>query len=93
MADQPKVILELFVQGQAAYSNTALDLVRRVCEAELGYPYTLEVIDVLRYPERAVEAGVLATPTLVRRQPEPELRTTGRFSVERVRQGLGLHEI
>lgn len=85
-----RVVLELFVQGQSARSNTALDLVRRICEAEFRNQYTLEVIDIHHHPERALKAGVIATPALVRRCPEPVVRVVGHFNNERVRQGLGL---
>ena len=92
MAAEDQVVLELFVQGQSAQSNAALELVHRICEAELGDRYCLEVIDIHHHPERAVQVGVIATPALVRRQPEPVLRTIGRFDDARVRQGLGLDE-
>lgn len=92
MADTNQVVLELFVQGQSPRSNTALDLVRRICEAELSNHYTLEVIDIHHHPERALQAGVIATPALVRRRPEPVIRVVGQFNHERVRQGLGLDD-
>ena len=93
MADMDQVVLELFVQGQSARSNTALDLVRRICEAEFSNHYTLEVIDIHHHPERALQAGVIATPALVRRCPEPVLRVVGHFNNKRVRQGLGLDDV
>lgn len=90
MEAAPEVILELFVQGQSARSNAALEVVRRVCDKELRRPYRLEVIDIHQQPERVLEAGIMATPALVRRQPEPVLTTVGRLNEERVRTGLGL---
>lgn len=91
MTDKNQFVLELFVQGQSPRSNTAVDLVRRICEAELSNHYTLEVIDIHHHPERALQAGVIATPALVRQSPEPVLRVVGHFNNERVRQGLGLN--
>lgn len=90
MSTTEDVVLELFVQGQSAYSNAALEMVRRICEAELRTHYRLEVIDIHQQPGRVREAGIIATPALVRRRPEPVLRTIGRFTEERVREGLGL---
>ena len=87
-----QVVIELFVQGQSPQSNVALEHVRRVCDTELDGQYSLEVIDINQHTNRAIQAGVIATPTLVRRRPEPILRTTGRLNNERVRQGLGLDE-
>ncbi|MCW8195570.1 circadian clock protein KaiB [Proteobacteria bacterium 005FR1] len=90
MADEEIMLVELFVQGQSAYSAAALERVRRICETELRRAYRLEVIDVHQNPERATLAGVIATPALVRSSPGPVLRTIGRLSDERVREGLGL---
>ena len=87
-----EMVLELYVQGQSARSNAALETVRRVCEGELRRPYRLDVIDILQDPGRVAKAGIIATPALVRRQPEPILRTVGRLSEIRVRQGLGIGE-
>lgn len=85
-----EVMLELFVQGQSAQSNAALEVVRRICDQELRCPYRLEVIDIHQQPERVQKAGIMATPALVRRRPEPVLTTVGRLNEERVRTGLGL---
>src|SRR5690606_42022334 len=89
MADTNQVVLELFVQGQSARSNTALDLVRRICEAELSNQYTLEVIDIHHHPERALQAGVIATPATVRRRPDTVLRVVGLFINVCVRRACG----
>ncbi len=85
-----QIVVELFVLGQSAQSRDALEVVRRVCAARLGSAWRLEVIDIQQQPERMRAAGIVATPTLVRRQPEPVLRTIGRLTEERVAAGLGL---
>lgn len=92
MAVVEEMVLELFVKGQSARSNAALELVRRVCEKELHCPYRLDVIDINQDPQRLGVAGIIATPALVRHQPKPVLRTVGRLDEQRVRQGLGLDE-
>lgn len=84
------VVLELYVKGQSARSNAALEVVRRVCEKELQRAYRLDVVDINQQPERVLNAGIIATPTLVRCKPGPVLHTVGLLSEERVRQGLGL---
>lgn len=83
-------LLELFVKGQSARSNAALETVRRVCETHLAGQYRLEVIDIQQDPERTRTADVIAAPALIRRRPQPERRTVGRLSEARVLQGLGL---
>lgn len=40
----------------------------------------LEIIDVVKNPERALRDGVLITPMLVRVGPPPERRILGRLS-------------
>lgn len=90
MAVEAPIMLELYLYGQSAKSNAALELVRRICEQHLGGNYHLEIIDIHLEPQRVAQAGVVATPALVRRHPEPIRRTVGRFTDERVREGIGI---
>lgn len=90
VAGGTEILLELYVQGQSARSRAALGIVRRVCEERLGGDYRLDVVDIQQQPERTREADVVAAPTLIRRYPEPVLRTVGRLSEARVLQGIGL---
>ena len=43
-------------------------------------PDDVEIVDVLRAPERGLEDGVLVTPMLVRVAPPPERRILGNLS-------------
>ena len=64
---------------------------RRICEAELGAEYDLEVIDVLEHPQVAEDQRILATPTLVKQLPLPLRRVIGDLSDrEKVLFGLEL---
>lgn len=92
MSKSHQTVLELFVQGQSPRSSAAVEVVRRICDEVLPQGYQLEVIDIHQQPDRTEEAGIIATPALVRRCPEPVLRTVGRLTEERVRRGLGVHE-
>ena len=95
MQDAPNpdaVFIELFVQGQSAQSNAALEMVSHICEARLQGRYQLEVVDIQQQPEKTRDAGVMVAPVLIRRSPEPVLRTVGSFTEARVLQGLGLTE-
>ncbi|MGQ9424810.1 circadian clock KaiB family protein [Gilvimarinus sp. F26214L] len=91
MSRRDELILELFVQGQSARSSAAVEAVRRICEKELG-SYQLEVIDIHQHPERVQQAGIIATPALVRCSPKPILHTVGRLTDERIREGLGIDD-
>lgn len=64
---------------------------RRICEAELGAEYDLEIIDVLEHPQIAEDQRILATPTLVKQLPLPLRRVIGDLSDrEKVLLGLEL---
>ena len=40
----------------------------------------LEVVDIIAEPGRAIANRILATPTLIRRSPEPSMRVVGDLS-------------
>lgn len=48
----------------------------------------LEVVDIIAEPGRAVANRILATPTLIRRAPEPTMRVVGDLSDARVVRDL-----
>lgn len=75
-----KYVLRLYVTGKGSLSVQALVTVKRLCEDELAGEYDLEVIDVLKAPERAEEDAIEATPTLLRVEPPPQVRIVGDFS-------------
>lgn len=68
---------ELYVAGNGVRSRAAIETLTTMCEARLAGRFVLTVIDVLVDPERAESAKILATPTLVRRQPGPTVRMVG----------------
>ena len=69
--------LTLYVNGDSTLSRRALANIRRIIAESLSDTCLLEVVDVTQSPERADEARILATPTLVRLTPTPERRVTG----------------
>ena len=84
-------VLRLYVAGTTPRSATAVVNVRTICDEHLAGKYDLEVIDVLRHPEKAVEGQVLAAPTLVKHLPLPIRRFIGDMSkTERLLAGLGI---
>ena len=72
-----KYQLRLFVTGQSAASIGAVSNVRAFCDADLEGAYELEVIDVLKRPDEAATAEILATPTLIKVDPQPVRRLIG----------------
>ncbi|CAA7619576.1 circadian clock KaiB family protein [Magnetospirillum sp. UT-4] len=62
--------VELYIAGRAANSQIARrNLEAAAARVEGGVE--VEIVDVLADPTRAMSAGILVTPTLVRRQPPP----------------------
>ncbi len=72
-----RYFFRLYVAGATDRSRQALRHVTRLCEAEFKGNYKLEVIDVYQRPELAREDQIVATPTLVKKQPRPVRRFIG----------------
>lgn len=75
--------LVVYIAGNSSRSIAAKSTIERLCERHLDGGYQLSFVDVLEEPELAEEAAILATPTIVRRQPPPEVRVVGDLSDER----------
>ncbi|MFD1874167.1 circadian clock KaiB family protein [Hymenobacter bucti] len=83
--------LRLYVAGQTTKSVAALANLKRYCEEHLMGRYTLEVIDLLQFPQLAEGDQILAIPTLVRKVPEPIRKIIGDLSnEEKVLVGLDI---
>jgi circadian clock protein KaiB len=84
------LLLKLYVAGRTPASLLAMANLRRLCDQELR-DCQLVVIDVLERPQLAEGAKIMATPTLVKEQPEPARRIIGDLSdTRRLLQELGL---
>ena len=82
--------LRLYVSGQALNSRTAIRNLESL-RAALTASAAVEVVDVREKPELAEEDRILATPTLVRREPPPVRKIIGDLSdTHRVLAGLEL---
>ena len=85
-----RVRLRLYVAGRSPNSVRATHNLARLCAACLEDDYDLEVVNVLAEPLRALEDGILLTPTLVRLAPGPRVHVVGDLSDEAtVRAALG----
>lgn len=93
-ATTPSYVLRLFVSGHSATTERTLQILHRLLEQSLGYPYTLKVIDIFKHPDQADANQISATPTLVRVWPQPIRRIVGDLNdVERVLQVLAAPEV
>jgi len=89
-----KFRLRLYVTGRSSQSQHAIENLRKICEAELRGVYDIEVVDVLENPVLAENDKILATPTLVKRLPEPVRKIIGDLSDrEKVLLGLDLQPL
>jgi circadian clock protein KaiB len=69
-ASDGEILLQLYVAGRARHSLRARANLSALLEAYASPgEVRLEVIDVLEEPKRALEAGILITPSLVQLAP------------------------
>lgn len=61
----------LYVASTSPKAAQAEANLRLYCETHLAGRYELEIIDLVKYPERAQHDQVIALPLLVRRSPSP----------------------
>ncbi|GAA2428360.1 circadian clock KaiB family protein [Actinomadura vinacea] len=81
----------LYVAGDTARSQAAASNLRFLCESRLRSNYELEVVDAVEQPELAEQERIIATPTVLRLAPLPQLRVIGDLSDhERAAAFLGL---
>ena len=85
--------LRLFVAGQTPRSIRAFANLKVLCEERLKDRYRIEVIDLMKQPQLARGDQIVATPTLVRKLPQPIRKIVGDLSdTLRVLVGLDLRE-
>jgi circadian clock protein KaiB len=89
-----KFKLRLYITGRTPQSQRAIDNLCNICDTDLTGLYEIEVIDVLENPVLAENEKILATPTLVKRLPEPVRKIIGDLSDrEKVLLGLDLEKL
>jgi circadian clock protein KaiB len=86
-----KYLLYLYIAGHGPNSVRATANLNEICEEYLPDRYTIEVIDILESPLRAISDGVLVTPTLIKVSPPPMSKIIGNLEdKEKVVSMLGL---
>lgn len=85
------VVLRLYVAGGAPNSLQAIANLAAICRDYLKGGHRLEVVDVLKHPQRAMAEGVIVTPSLAKLSPLPAASVVGNLSdKEKVLLALGL---
>lgn len=71
-------VYRLFVSSDETTSTELiLELLRNTMEQVLQQPYTLQVVDVRKHPDKAEADLIAVTPTLIRTWPQPTRRIAG----------------
>jgi circadian clock protein KaiB len=80
VAANPDLVLRLYVAGNAPNSLLAIANVKAICEAHFAVRHKLEIVDLLKYPLRALADAIVVTPTLMKLHPLPPQRLIGSLS-------------
>ena len=75
-----RVVMRLFIAGNAPNSVQAIRNLKAICQEYLDHAHSLEIIDTLEDPLRALADGVLITPTLIKVTPKPTTKIVGNLS-------------
>ena len=67
----------LYVSGDTPNAALAIGNLHAICRAHLPGRHEIEVVDVFREPQRALDEGIFMTPTLVKLVPLPCLQIVG----------------
>ena len=93
MGAKRKLKLRLYVAGGAPNSVRAIANLAAICKQHLASRFTLEIVDVLLFPARALADGILVTPSLAKLSPAPAVKIVGNLSDRsNVLQALGITE-
>lgn len=76
----PDYELRLYVAGGLPNSIQARENLQRLCDEHLSGSCRVEIVDFLENPERALQDGVLVTPTLMKLSPAPSATVVGTLS-------------
>jgi len=98
MTRAAKFRFRLYIAGDTANSTQAIANLNAICKTYMPGQYSVEIIDVLREPKRALEDNIMMTPTLImltptliKATPSPAMRVIGNLSqTEIVLRSMGL---
>jgi circadian clock protein KaiB len=86
------VVMRLYIAGRAPNSVKAIANLEAICREHLQDCYKLEIVDVCEHPRRALDDGVLVTPSLAKLSPSPGANVIGNLSdTGSVLAALGVH--
>jgi circadian clock protein KaiB len=71
------VVMRLYIAGRAPNSVKAIANLEAICKQHLEGSYKLEIVDVCEHPRRALDDGILVTPSLAKVSPSPGANVIG----------------
>ena len=74
------VVMCLYIANSAPNSVRAIANLEAICKEHLKENFRLEIINVLEYPQRALDDGILVTPSLNKVSPSPSAKIVGNLS-------------
>jgi circadian clock protein KaiB len=90
----PPFKFRLYVADRTPNSALAMANLTALCRTYLPDRHEIEIVDVLRKPERAMADGIFMTPALVKLSPLPIVRVIGTLSqTQATLQALGLETV
>lgn len=85
------LVMRLYVASSAPNSLLAIANLKSICQEFLDGNFSLEIVDVLDEPLRALADGIVVTPSLAKLSPSPVTRIAGNLSDRgSVTRSLGL---
>lgn len=88
---EDKLTLQLYVSGMSPKSMQAIENVKRLCDEYLEDDFELDIIDIYKNPEAAIEQHIVFSPSLIKRFPLPRKTLIGVLSdTEKVIKTLGI---
>ena len=85
----PKIVLQLFVSGMSSRSMNAIENIRRFCDEHLAGAFELEIVDIYKHPEVALEHQIVFSPSLIKLFPLPKKILIGNLAnTEKLRKAL-----
>jgi circadian clock protein KaiB len=84
-------VFRLYVAGVSPNSTRAIANLYDICRKYIDGKFEVEIIDILADPLRPIRDGVLATPTVIKVSPPPEIQLWGTLDDrDKVLMSLGI---
>ena len=77
-----KYNLILFISGMSVKSGHAIENLKKICDEHLNKNFKLQIIDVSKEKEKAIEHQIFALPALLKVEPAPVRTILGDLSDE-----------